>query len=268
MDRKTLQTGIAFFVAGIVFASSIYAHLLLFTNILSGQVCPQERETANRPAGQNPSQENERTEIVTRTVPVVAVSSREEKGIIGNLTLKLIPGNANVLIDTNPFLETDLQYSANIAVTVAKLRSKKYASNKDFILSYDIGSDVIGGGSAGAATAIVTIAALKGKQIREGTAITGTINHDGSIGRVGGILEKAKALADAGYNTFLVPKGQTKVKYYEKVVEEEPFGFGFKLLNTRYVPRIIDIADEVKKEWGLEVKEVSTIDEAVSLMIE
>ena len=39
---------------------------------------------------------------VKRSIPIVAVSS-DGKGVVGNLTVRLIPGNNNVLINTNPF---------------------------------------------------------------------------------------------------------------------------------------------------------------------
>ena len=268
MEKKNVLLAIVFFIFGFVFASALYAHLYIFSDAF-----PQKEILVQDNAAQDKnsvvSAENTGIdEIIIRRVPIVAVSGMAEEGVVGELTVKLIPGNANVLIDTNPFLETDLQYSANIAVTVAKLRSENYAGNKDFILSYEIDSNVVGGESAGAATTIATLAALQGKRIKEGIAITGTINHDGSIGRVGGILEKAKAASDAGYKKFLVPKGQTKVKYYEKVIEEEPFGFGFTLLNTHYVPKMVDLAEEVKKEWGVEIIEVSTIEEAITYLIE
>ena len=106
------------------------------------------------------------------------------------------------------------------------------------------------------------------KNIRRGVVITGTINPDGSIGKVAGILEKAKAVADSGYKTFLVPKGQSKINYYEKVVEKQPTVFGFTLLNTRYVRRTIDLKDVAEKEWGLDVEEVSNIDEAMQYVFE
>ncbi len=266
MGRKSIVLGIVYFIIGFVFASAFYTHLMLFTDVFPMQDCSsQDIEKSTNYLDDEQTNDNK---IIIRSVPIVAVSSYEEKGVVGTLTVRLIPGNANVLIDTNPFLETDLQYSANIAVTVAKLRSENYAADKDFILSYEIESNVIGGESAGAATAIAVMAALQNKSIKDDIAITGAINHNGTIGRVGGILEKAKAAADAGYKIFLVPKGQTKIKYYEKVIEEEPYGFGFRLLNTRYVPRIIDIAQEAKKEWGIEIKEVSTIEEAFAYMVE
>ncbi|RMD45965.1 hypothetical protein D6829_00840 [Candidatus Pacearchaeota archaeon] len=200
-------------------------------------------------------------QVVEKSIPIVAVSS-EGKGVVSNLKVKIIPGNNNVLINTNPFLEADIQYSANKAVAVAKLNSD-YDYDKDFIFDFEAkGAQLIGGESAGAAIAIVTMAALQGKAIKNDSVITGTINPDGSIGRIGGVMEKAKAVADAGYKYFLVPKGQAKVTYYEKQVVKEPFGFGFEILNTRYIPKKIDLKKIAKSEWGLEVVEVSNINEA------
>ncbi len=199
--------------------------------------------------------------IVEKSIPIVAVSSDGE-GVVGSVTLKLIPGNNNVLINTNPFLETDLQYSANKAVAVAKLRTE-YNYDKDFIFDFKSGgAQLIGGGSAGSAMTILTMASLEGKKLRNDTVITGTINTDGTIGMVGGIMEKAKAVADAGYKYFLVPEGQATVTYYEREVTREPFGFGFTILNTRYVPKTIDLKKVAREEWGLNIVEVSTIDEA------
>jgi uncharacterized protein len=199
---------------------------------------------------------------IEKNIPIVAVSSNGE-GVTGNLTVKLIPGNNNVLINTNPFLETDIQYSANTAVAVAKL-SSNYNYDKDFIFDFKAGeAQLIGGESAGAAIAIATIAALQNKNLKNEAVITGTINPDGTIGKIGWVIEKAKAVADAGYKYFLVPKGQSKVTYYEKQLVREPFGFGFEILNTRYVPKTIDLKKVAKDEWNLEVIEVSTIGEAL-----
>ena len=64
------------------------------------------------------------------------------------------------------------------------------------------------GPSAGAALTIATIAALKHDSIRSDVVITGTINADGTIGQIGGVLEKAQAAKDIGAKLFLVPVGQ------------------------------------------------------------
>ncbi len=197
----------------------------------------------------------------TRSMPIVAVS-REGEGIVGNVTIKLIPGNNNVLINTNPFLRADLQYSMNKAVAVAKQHSQS-GFDKDYIFNFQAGqAQLVGGGSAGAAATIGVIAALQDKKLNKNVAITGTINSDGTIGRVGGILEKARAAANAGYNTFLVPEGQAQVTYYERVVEERPSRFGFTIRDTTYRPRTIDLREE-GEEWNLTVEEVSNIEQAL-----
>jgi len=200
--------------------------------------------------------------ISEKSIPIVAVSS-DGRGIVGNLTVKLIPGNNNVLINTNPFLETDIQYSVNKAVAVAKMKSE-YNYNKDFIFDFNAGNaQLIGGGSADAATTIATMAALQNKTIKNDAVITGVINTDGTIGRVGGVMEKAKAVADAGYKYFLVPEGQSKFTYYEREITKEPVGPYFEILNTKYVPKTIDLKKVAKEEWNLTVVEVSNIDEAL-----
>ncbi len=203
---------------------------------------------------------------VELSIPIVAVSTDGE-GVVGNLTLKLIPGNNNVFVDTNPFVDFDIQYSVNTAVTYAKLFVKNYNFDKDFVFSYKVPARVVGGPSAGAATAILTIAALEGKRLKPGVAITGTINPDGSIGPVGGILEKAKAVADAGFEVFLVPKGQSVITYYERVTEKHSL-YGFDILSTRYVPKTLDLKQAAKKEWGLTIIEVSNVSEALKYFID
>jgi uncharacterized protein len=206
---------------------------------------------------------------IEKTVPVLAVTQDESQGIAGNLTVKLIPGDSQILIDTSPYTETDLQYSANTAVDVAKAISGNNASDEDIVLTYSAPGQVsvIGGGSAGAAATLATIAALEDRQINPKVAITGTINPDGTIGQVAGILEKAKAAADAGYTLLLVPKGQSNFKYYEKQVNQQSIGFGMNVYNVQYVPKTIDITAQAK-QWGLDVKEVSTIQEVEQYMLE
>jgi uncharacterized protein len=114
---------------------------------------------------------------------------------------------------------------------------------------------------------IATIAAIQEKKIKKGVAITGTIQPNGSIGAVGGIIEKAAAFAENGGKLLLVPRGQGTLTYYEQQVKEERRGpFIFKRIN--YIPKTINLNDYTKEQWGMETKEVSNIKEAVELMIE
>jgi uncharacterized protein len=200
-----------------------------------------------------------------RTMPIVAVAN-DGTGVIETLDVRITPGNNNVLISTNPFLEPGLQYSMNKAVTVAKEHTGT-GYEHDYVFEFKSRqAELLGGESAGAAATIATIAALQGDTINDNVAITGTITADGRVGRIGGVLEKAKAVANAGYETFLIPEGQADLVYYEREVSERPSGFGFTIRDTRFVPKRVDLKD-VAKEWGLNVVEVATIDDALPYFI-
>ncbi|MCW5800217.1 MAG: hypothetical protein KIT40_17105 [Nitrospira sp.] len=96
------------------------------------------------------------------------------------------------------------------------------------------------GPSAGGVMTVGFAALLKGDQIRRGIAMTGTISKDGMIGPVGNIPDKIRAAAREGYRTILIPQGQ------------------------RDDPRW----NLTRLAWDLnvEIKEVSTVDEAYHLM--
>jgi len=217
-------------------------------------------------SGQKPSG-NVSYELIEKTVPVLAVDSQNDSGIVENLTVKLIPGNGNILIDTSPYTETDLQYSTNVAAMIAKNVTNNNADSTDIIYTYKTSDEVavIGGGSAGGAETIATIAALEGKSINPNVAMTGTINPDGTIGQVGGIPQKAKAAADAGYKLLLIPQGQSIVQNYVPIIFSQQYG-RYRVYREEYNVTSINISDEAK-QWGMDVKEVANIQDAMKYML-
>ena len=74
-----------------------------------------------------------------------------------------------------------------------------------FELDIDTGS--IGGPSAGLAFTLTLIDELTEGELTGGAdvAVTGTIELDGSVGPIGGLRQKASAVAQAGVDVFLVP---------------------------------------------------------------
>jgi PDZ domain-containing protein len=74
----------------------------------------------------------------------------------------------------------------------------------------DIDTGRIGGPSAGLAFTLTLLEALTPGNLAGGTniAVTGTIELDGSVGAVGGLRQKASAVAQAGIEVFLVPAAQ------------------------------------------------------------
>ncbi|MHC1635966.1 MAG: S16 family serine protease [Candidatus Methanospirareceae archaeon] len=195
---------------------------------------------------------------------IVAVRSDTNEGVIGRVRVEIKEGHGRVMVDTRPFVEPDTQYSIREAVKVAEKFTKANLSDKDVIVSFEINGTLIGGPSAGAATTAATVAAIEGKKVREDVAITGTIEENGEIGRVGGVFEKALAAEKNGIKLFLVPKGQKEVVYYERKEEETRIGW-FTITRVYYTPKVIDLGEYMKGK--MDVKEVSTIDEVVAFMV-
>lgn len=102
------------------------------------------------------------------------------------------------------------------------------------------GSTPMDGPSAGAAMAIGFLALFKQDAIRRGVALTGTLQPGGRIGTVGGIAGKVRAAAREGYHTILIPAGQYNDPRWQ--------------------------LGSLALELNVTVREVSTVDEAYTLM--
>lgn len=190
-------------------------------------------------------------------VPAV---DNEGRGVATVLKVGIKPGSGKVLVDINNILFwLDTQQSIQTAKKVAEAITKVDLSKFDLIYSLEnINATVVEGPSAGAALTIATIAVIEEKELDLKTMITGTINPDGSIGPVGGIIPKAQAAKEIGATTFLVPEGQgTQVNY---VPEEkcERIGY-FTFCTTTYKKKI----ENVGKSVGINVVEVKDIREAM-----
>ena len=199
---------------------------------------------------------------------ILAVKSNDNSGVLGKVTVEIDPGKGRVLMNTNPFLEPDTQFSAETAVNVAQNYTKKDLSDKDVIISFDIGGELLGGPSAGAAMTVATVAAIEEKQVKEDVAVTGTIEPSGQIGVIGGVIEKAQAAADNGAKLFLVPEAELYLTYYEKQVKQERVGSGFIIQRINYVPKTLDLNNYTMTEFGMETKGVFGIGDVVKYMLE
>ena len=75
----------------------------------------------------------------------------------------------------------------------------------------DIDTGAIGGPSAGLAFTLTLIDELTPGELTGGdrVAVTGTIELDGSVGAIGGLRQKASAVAQTGVSVFLVPASQS-----------------------------------------------------------
>lgn len=207
---------------------------------------------------------------VEKSTNIVAVSSNGE-GVLGKLTVDVAPGKGRVLVDTETLVGFDFQYADRVAVKVAANEAGIALDDDDvgvknidihFLVSSETEEEVriqaVDGPSAGATTAVLTYAALENKTVRDDVVMTGTIREDGSIGVIGGVAAKAMAAEEAGKNLLLVPEGQTVTVY-------EQLGF-FTVQRTKPISYLQNYAAE--QGWNLQIVEVSTIEDAIDLMIQ
>src|SRR5688572_8183716 len=80
----------------------------------------------------------------------------------------------------------------------------------DLPLDVTIDSGTVGGPSAGLAFTLGVIDRLSSGELTGGTnvAVTGTIDIDGNVGDVGGVVQKTAAVRAKGVRWFLVPPGE------------------------------------------------------------
>ncbi len=181
------------------------------------------------------------------------------KGVVTTLKVEAVPGEGRILANINQILFwADTQQSIQIAKEVSEKITNIDFSTIDLIYTIETEASLIEGPSAGAALTVATIAAVENKSINPEIGITGTIMPDGRIGAVGGIFEKAKASKDAGATLFLVPAGQGLQKTLTPVKVCEVVGF-FTVCRTEYQE-----SGEVSNESGIEIREVSTIQDALN----
>ena len=194
----------------------------------------------------------------TSLINVPAVDD-DGKGVMTILKVEAVPGEGRILANINQILFwADTQQSIQIAEEVAKKITNADFSRMDLIYTIETEASLIEGPSAGAALAIATIAAVENKSINPEVAITGTIRPDGTIGGVGGILEKAKASREAGATLFLVPKGQGIQKNLIPVKKCEQIGL-FTICRTEYQ----ESESDVLSAEGIRIVEVATIQDAL-----
>lgn len=195
------------------------------------------------------------------TVPLIAVDADGE-GVLAELTVDVTKGKGDFFIGgkSSPIVNADTQASFKTAFQAAQGLTSVKEMNAFYSFSTD--SEAVGGRSAGAAAVVATAAAFEGKRLSQKMVLTGTVEADGSIGPVGKILAKAKALKkDGTFTTFLVPPTESKeTVLFEECTEKVTANSVFRQCFTS--PRVVDVANET----GLNIIEVSNVRQAYELM--
>lgn len=150
---------------------------------------------------------------VSHYLPAVVDSD----GIFVNVTLALENGSGDIYVSIYPKVGISTQESITDAVSYAFKFGGSGRNGCDAIIKAYLPEGKGGyldGPSGGAAIALMTIAALEGREIRNDATVTGTISNSGRIGEVGGLYEKVKIAKDSGLKYFLTPRQNL----YERII--------------------------------------------------
>ena len=192
--------------------------------------------------------------VVSMTLPAV---DNEGNGVAGTLYTTVKPGTGKILVDTSRVLNyIDTQLSARTAAKAASNYAKVDLNGLDIIYVIKVNASIIEGPSAGASMALSVLLALENKTSGNIT-ITGTISPDGTIGKVGSILEKGLAAKANGARTFLVPKGQATAEKTTRNTTCSRLG-SMDVCKVNYLAENINIESYL----GIEVHEVANLEEA------
>ncbi|NOR85888.1 hypothetical protein GQ473_07290 [archaeon] len=189
---------------------------------------------------------------------------RNDTGVSAHVIVSAKKGTGRITTNINNVLVADdTQQSIRMAVLVAGIHEGIDIDTID--VNYDIYADAstLEGPSAGAAFTITTIAALRDEKLKNDVMITGTINHDGTIGPAGKIFEKASAAKAAGSSVLLVPLGASSEINYTQ--SEFCYMWGtYNYCQFEFVPETIDISDDT----GIEIIEVETVDDVLGYFLD
>lgn len=192
-------------------------------------------------------------------VPVLWVSTNDEHQQTGGVSSATVSVSATDI--TQPFsieLNTDpngttsdsWDAAAAMAAAVATLYSGRDPRGLQVTFAVD---DSINGASAGGVLTVGTLAAMRNATVRTDVAMTGTISPDGSLGSVDGIEAKARAAADQGFRTILVPTAATS-----DASTRAPSTAATQATSTT---TSVDV-DALSADLGVTVRSVSTVGEA------
>ena len=184
----------------------------------------------------------------------------EQEGSLIHVTVEIAPGRGRVLVHTTPLMGEVFQDAANTAVFVAQARTGRDLSRSDVIVSIVADDEVpaVNGGSAGALMTLLMISAIEGSSVRSDVTLTGTIDQEGHVGAIGGVLEKAMAAKEKGKTLFLLPGENSQlVRYTERTRDY----YGYTIIQQ--VPERVDAKQYIESKIGIRTEYVENIEDVL-----
>jgi predicted S18 family serine protease len=117
----------------------------------------------------------------------------------------------------------------------------------------------VDGGSAGALMTLLMIAAIDQTQPQDDLIMTGTIDQDGHVGAIGGVVEKATAAKKANKTLLLLPRENSQLVRYS---EQTGNYFGHSVAQRN--PEEVDAREYIESMIGIRVEYVDSIDDILA----
>lgn len=184
-----------------------------------------------------------------------------EEGTMIDVSVEINSGKGRVLVQTVPLMGVVFQDAANTASFVAQDVTGTSLAGSDTIFSITAEQEIPGvdGPSAGALMTLITISAIEGEPLNTDITVTGTIDDEGNIGSVGGLVEKAQAARNSGKELLLIPE-ENRMLSVDDINEQRIGDIVISNQNTETV----DAEDYIEEEVGIDVEYVETIDDVIA----
>ncbi len=184
-------------------------------------------------------------EPTTTTTNLVEILAGRAPGDEIELTVEDFAGNEPELIPITLAANPDNPEAGFLGIQPAD--RVRYGGDLDFTVEIDSGS--VGGPSAGLAFTLAVLDQLTEGELTGGAqvAVTGTIGADGSVGAVGGVLQKTAAVRDLGVDAFLVPAG---LRDEELVAIAERAGDDLEVIPVSTLEEALDALEQLGGDIG------------------
>ncbi len=171
----------------------------------------------------------------------------EGKGTTATLSVEIHDGEGEIWSKIGSLVGISTQSTEKTVITLAKNYSKDV---NEYDYKFDIISDaqIVDGPSAGLPMGLLLISMVQGNKLPKYVSATGTISSTGTIGKVGGILEKTKEASENDIKLFLIPKSELEVVVKDGDVKK------------------VNLSEYAYSQWGIKVVGVDTIDEALEII--
>ncbi len=177
------------------------------------------------------------TALSSMQVPAVSTNGQ---GILTVIEASVQKGGGNVFVDVEPLISLETQQSAKLAAQQAARAANVNPKEFDVFFKIRANTESVDGPSGSHAMALLAYAEFTGRALRSDVTATGSIQVDGSIGRVGGILEKVEAANEAKVALFLLPAGQR-------------------------IQSGVDLTQYAQSRWNMQVVEARNLTESIAL---